>query len=145
MSDRTKIILAMVFGALGLAVGIFATVVAVNARDAATSGEAVTEQVRAEFTASQAAQDAKEQASLSKAEKFVNSLSKEEGRLVRKLRRTDRRVRSLETGVTAIEADQADEFDRVNRRISRTNQQVANLKRQVSNLRQEVEILGAGG
>jgi hypothetical protein len=145
MSDRTKIILAMVFGALGLAVGIFATVVAVNARDAANSGEAVTEQVRAEFTASQAAQDAKEQASLSKAEKFVNSLSKEEGRLVRKLRRTDRRVRSLETGVTAIEADQADEFDRVNRRISRTNQQVANLKRQVSNLRQEVEILGAGG
>jgi nitrogen fixation protein FixH len=145
MSDRTKIILAMVFGVLGLAVGIFATVVAVNARDAANSGEAVTEQVRAEFTASQAAQDAKEQASLSKAEKFVNSLSKEEGRLVRKLRRTDRRVRSLETGVTAIEADQADEFDRVNRRISRTNQQVANLKRQVSNLRQEVEILGAGG
>jgi predicted RNase H-like nuclease (RuvC/YqgF family) len=145
MSDRTKIILAMVFGALGLAVGIFATVVAVNARDEATSGEAVTEQVRAEFTASQAAQDAKEQASLSKAEKFVNSLSKEEGRLARKLRRTDRRLRSLETGVTAIEADQADEFDRVNRRISRTNQQVANLKRQVSNLRQEVEILGAGG
>ena len=145
MSDQTKLVLAVVFGALGLAIGIFATVVAVNARDAANTGEQVTTQVRAEFAAAQAAQDAKEQASLSKAEKFVDSLSRQEGRLVRKLRKTDRRLRALSTEIAAIEADQADEFDRVNSRVSRTNQQVAKLQRQIANLRQEIEILSTAG
>ena len=152
MSDRTKMVIAMVLGALGLAIGIFATLVAVNARDTANSGEAVTEQVRTEFAAAQAAQDAQEQADLSKAERFVRTLSREEKGLVRKLRRTDRRLNSLSTELAAVEADQASEFDRTNRRISKTNQsveglqgQVANLKRQVSNLRQEVNLLEAGG
>ena len=145
MSDRPKIILAVGFGALGLAIGIFATVVAVNARSTAESGEAVTEQVRSEFAAAQAAQDATEQASLSKAEKFVNSLSKDEKALARKLRRSDRRLARLRAEVTSLEADQADEFDRTNRRISRSNQQIEKLRRQVSNLREQVEILEAAG
>lgn len=145
MSDQTKLVLAVVFGALGLAIGIFATIVAVNARDAANSDQAVTEQVRTEFAAAQAAQDAKEKAGLSRAERFVNSLSGEERRLVRKLRRTDRRLRALENQLAATQADQADEFDRVNRRVSQTNQKVAKLQRQISNLRQEVEILSAAG
>lgn len=145
MSDSTKIVLAVVFGALGLAIGIFATVVAVNARNAVNSGDQLTTQVRAEFAASQAAQDAKEQAGLSKAEKFVNSLSRQEIRAVRTLRRTDRRLRAVATQVAAIEADQADEFNRVNRRVSQTNQRVSRLQRQIANLRQEIEILAAAG
>lgn len=145
MSDRTKLILAVMFGSLGLALAIFATVVAVNARNTAQSDEKVIEQVRSEFTAAQAAQDAKEQASLSQAEKFVNSLSKQEGRLARKLRRTDRQLRAVRSELTALEADQADEFDRVNRRVSQTNEKVANLQRQVTRLKQRVQILEAGG
>ena len=145
MSDRTKLVLAIAFGAVGLLLGIFATIVAVNARDAANSGEAVTEQVRTDFAASQAAQDAREQATVSKAEEFVNSLSSQDKGLIRKLRKTDRRVNSLRAEVTAFGADQADEFDRVNRRVSQTDQKVSRLKRQIANLREQVQILEAGG
>lgn len=144
-SDRTKIVLAIAFGAAGLLLGIFATIVAVNARDTANSGEAVTEQVRAEFAAAQASQDAREQADVSRAEEFINSLSRQEKGLIRKLRKTDRRLKALRAEVTALEADQADEFDRVNRRVSKTNQNVAGLKRQIANLRERVQILEAGG
>jgi chromosome segregation ATPase len=145
MSDRTKVVLAVAFGAAGLLLGIFATIVAVNARDTANSGEAVTEQVRAEFAASQAAQDAREQASLSEAEEFVDSLSRQEKGLIRKLGKTDRRLKAVRAEVAALEVDQADEFDRVNRRVSKTDQQVARLKRQIANLREQVQILEAGG
>lgn len=145
MTDQTKSVLAIVFGVLGLVIGIFATVVAVNARNAANSGEAVTQQVRTEFATAQAAQDAKEQAQVSKAERFVNSLSGKEKKVVREFQRIRRSVRQLKVSTAAGEADQADEFNRLNNRITKLQNQVGSLKKRVNQLQNELDAVVASG
>ena len=142
MTDRTKLIIAVTAGLIGLAVAIFATIVAVNAREAADNESAVQQQVSDQVNQSLRDQASKEAAQLSRAERFVNSLSRGERVAVREISRLRRSVRSLKSEVAAIEADQADEFSRVNNRIDSTNSRVSSLNRRVTRLENELSLDG---
>lgn len=142
MTDRTKLIIAVTAGLIGLAVAIFATIVAVNAREAADNESAVQQQVSDQVNQSLRDQASKEAAQLSRAERFVNSLSRGERVAVREISRLRRSVRSLKSEVAAIEADQADEFSRVNSRIDSTNSRVSSLNRRVTRLENELSLDG---
>lgn len=142
MTDRTKLIIAVTAGLIGLAVAIFATIVAVNAREAADNESAVQQQVSDQVNQSLRDQASKEAAQLSRAEQFVQSLSRGERAAVREISRLRRSVRSLKSEVAAIEADQADEFSRVNSRIDSTNSRVSSLNRRVTRLENELNLDG---
>ncbi len=164
MSSNTKQVLAITLGALGLALGILATVVAYNAKDAADNNASVTSQVQTEFAAAQAQQDAKEQAQVSGAERFVNKLSKGEkatlkyvnqnAAVIKKnkkaIKSLKKQINSLESRdaelaaeLTATEEDQRKDYNKLNKRINNTNAAVNQLQRSVKNLRQSVDILEA--
>lgn len=142
MTDRTKLIIAVTAGLIGLAVAIFATIVAVNAREAANDDAAVQQQVSQQVSQSLRDQARKEAAQVSRAERFVQSLSRGERVAVREIVRLRRSVRSLKSEVAAIEADQADEFSRVNNRIDSTNNRVSALNRRVTRLENELNLDG---
>ena len=164
MSSNTKQVLAITLGALGLALGILATIVAYNAKDAADNNASVTSQVQTEFAAAQAKQDAKEQAQVSGAERFVNKLSKSEKATLRYvnqnaalIKKTKKMIKSLKKQInslesrdaelaaelTATEEDQRKDYNKLNRRINNTNAEVNQLQRSVQNLRNTVDILEA--
>ena len=164
MSSNTKQVLAITLGALGLALGILGTVVAYNAKKAADDNVSVTSQVQTEFAAAQAQQDAKEQAQVSGAERFVNKLSKSEkstlkyvnqnAALIKKnkkmIRSLKKQVNSLESRdaelaaeLTATEEDQRKDYNKLNKRINNTNAEVNQLQRSVQNLRNTVDVLEA--
>ena len=142
MTDRTKLIIAVTAGLIGLAVAIFATIVAVNAREKADSDAAVQQQVSDQVNQSLREQARKEASRVSRAERFVQSLSQSERAAVREISRLRRSVRSLKSEVAAIEADQADEFSRVNGRIDSTNNRVSSLSRRVTRLENELNLDG---
>ncbi len=85
MSDRTKLILAVTLGSVGLALGILGTVVAFNARSEAKSNQEITAVVEEQFLDAQKRQDKLEAGRVSKAEKLVANLSADEKSLLRRL------------------------------------------------------------
>lgn len=85
MSDRTKLILAITLGSVGLALGTLGTIVAFNAKNEVKSNQEVTSVVEAKFAEAQKRQDALEASQVSGAEKLVNSLSSAEKNLIRKI------------------------------------------------------------
>lgn len=164
MSSNTKQVLAITLGALGLALGILATVVAYNAKDAADSNASVTSQVQTEFAAAQAKQDAKEQAQVSGAERFVNKLSKSEKSTLKYVnqnaalvKKNTKAIKSLKKQINALESrdtelaaelsateeDQRKDYNKLNKRIDNTNAALNQLQRSVKNLRETVNILEA--
>jgi chromosome segregation ATPase len=145
MSDSTKQILAITLGALGLAIGIVATVVAYDAKNAADSNEEVTRLVDQRFAAAQARQTALEKKQASQAEKLVAGLTRGEKNLVRKInsnaaaisslqqqnRRLTSRVnslagdlQSLSTEVDDLKAQVQKNFNTLNTRIDKVNQRI---------------------
>ena len=146
MTDRTKLIIAVTAGLIGLALAIFATIVAVNARDKAENDAsvqtAITQEVEARLDEALREQAAKEGRQLSQAERFIRTLSTGERNAVREFARIKRSIRSLKVEVAAVEADQADEFSRVNRRISQTNADVASLNQRVRRIQNELNLDG---
>lgn len=85
MSDRTKLILAITLGSVGLALGTLGTIVAFNAKNEVKSNQEVASVVEAKFAEAQKRQDALEASQVSGAEKLVNSLSSAEKNLIRKI------------------------------------------------------------
>lgn len=85
MSDRTKLILAITLGSVGLALGTLGTIVAFNAKNEVKSNQEITSVVEAKFAEAQKRQDALEASQVSGAEKLVNSLSSAEKNLIRKI------------------------------------------------------------
>ena len=142
MTDRTKLIIAVTAGLVGLAVAIFATIVAVNARETAQNDSAVQQQVSQQVDDALRAQGRKEARQISQAERFVQSLSQGERAVVREISRLRRSIRALKVEVASIEADQADEFSRVNSRIDSTNDRVSSLNRRVTRLENELNLDG---
>lgn len=146
MTDRTKLIIAVTAGLIGLALAIFATIVAVNARDKAENDASVqaeiTQEVEARLDEALREQAAKEGRQLSQAERFIRTLSRDEKNAVREFARIKRSIRALKVEVAAVEADQADEFSRVNKRISQTNADVASLNQRVRRIQNELNLDG---
>ena len=160
MSGNTKATLAIVFGVVGILLGILGTITAYNAKDAVDSDAQTTAQVQAlveeKFKEAQTRQDSIEASQRSEAEKFVAQLTKGENNLLKKIngnhqsiKKLKRQVRNLNQQVktlknrdnelsselTQVENEQASEFQQLNQRINKTNNQVQQLQRQVSNLR----------
>lgn len=145
MSDATKQILAITLGALGLAIGIVATVVAYDAKNAANSNEEVTRLVDQRFAAAQARQSALEKKQASQAEKLVAGLTAGEKNLVRKinsnaasitaLQQQNRKLasringlegdyQSLSTEVSDLKSQVQKNFNTLNTRIDKVNQRI---------------------
>ncbi|MFM8792339.1 MAG: hypothetical protein ACKOFX_07655, partial [Solirubrobacterales bacterium] len=86
MSDAVKLIIAITAGLIGLALAIFATIVAVNARNTANSDasvqQVVTQEVKQRLDQAIAEQARKEARQVSVAEKFVRSLDASERRTI---------------------------------------------------------------
>ena len=95
MSDRTKLILAVTLGSVGLALGILGTVVAFNARSEAKSNQEITAVVEEQFLDAQKRQDKLEAGRVSKAEKLVANLSADEKSLLRRLNGNVRAIRVM--------------------------------------------------
>ena len=95
MSDRTKLILAVTLGCVGVALGALGTIVAFNARSEVKSNEAITAVVEQKFAEAQKRQDGLEASQASEAEKLVASLSNAEKNLLRKINSNSRSARAL--------------------------------------------------
>ena len=146
MTDRTKLIIAITAGLVGLVLAIFATIVAVNARntagtDASVQAE-VTSQVEARLDTALKEQAVKEQGQVSRAERFIRSLSKDERRALRLVAGQRASIRALGRKLDAIETDQADEFSRVNKRIDATHAALATRERRVRRSQNEIDFDG---
>lgn len=147
MSDRTKLILAVTLGSVGLALGILGTVVAFNARNAVRSNQEIASLVRAEFAEAQKRQDQLEESQVSGAEKLVDSLSRSEknqlgkiysnakvtGRLRRRVNNQQGQIdalksttRQLSGQVSNLQSQTQKNFNTLNDRIDRTNQRIDN-------------------
>lgn len=147
MSDRTKLILAVTLGSVGLALGILGTVVAFNARNAVRSNQEIASLVQAEFAEAQKRQDQLEESQVSGAEKLVDSLSRSEknqlgkiysnakatGRLRRRVNNQQGQIdalksttRQLSGQVSNLQSQTQKNFNTLNDRIDRTNQRIDN-------------------
>lgn len=146
MTDRTKLIIAITAGLVGLVLAIFATIVAVNARNTAENDASVqaevTSQVEARLDTALKEQAVKEQGQVSRAERFIRSLSKDERRALRLVAGQRASINALRRKVDAIETDQADEFSRVNKRIDATNADLASLEQRVRRIQNEIDFDG---
>ena len=146
MTDRTKLIIAITAGLVGLVLAIFATIVAVNARNTAENDASVqaevTSQVEARLDTALKEQAAREQGQVSRAERFIRSLSKDERRALRLIAAQRASIRALGRKVDAIETDQADEFSRVNRRIDDLNAEIVALEQKVRRIQNEIDFDG---
>lgn len=160
MTDRTKLIIAVTSGLIGLAIAVFATIVAINARDTA-EGESevqqlVTREVERRLDAEQRQRAREQDRRISAAEKFINSLDKGERRVLRNFVRQRRSIEKLnseyarqrrsigklKSDLTTISSDQSDEFSLLSRRISNTQEDVSALENQVRRIRNELDSGG---
>lgn len=148
MSDRTKLILAVTLGSVGLALGILGTIVAFNAKNEATSNQELTAVVDQRFADAQKRQDELEASQVSEAERLVNSLSTSESglikkintnasgvsRLTRKFRNIRRQIRGLEAVDNRLSQDLADVQRQVERNLNETEDQINRLNQRVNRL-----------
>lgn len=128
MSDRTKLIVAITLGSLGVALGILGTVVAFDARNEADSNQEVASIVDQRFTEAQARQNRLEKKQASQAEKLVASLTEGEKNLVGKIN------------------SNADSISTLQKRVNRQQEQINSLKstnasqsNQISNLQKQIQ------
>jgi polyhydroxyalkanoate synthesis regulator phasin len=149
MSDSTKQILAITLGSLGLVIGIVATVVAYNAKDAAHSNEQVTRLVDQRFTEAQTRQDELEKRQASDAEKLVASLDKGERNLIGRLRanrkalaRLAGRVSNLQSQVNSLQNENRDIVNRVDNLQVQVRRNFNTLNTRIDKTNQRIKILG---
>ena len=128
MSDRTKLILAITLGSVGLALGTLGTIVAFNAKNDVKSNKEVTAVVEQKFADAQKRQDDLENQQVSGAEKLVDSLSKKEKSQLGKINSNANSISSLRNRVN----NQQKQIDS----LKSTDQQQAN---QISNLQKQVQ------
>jgi predicted RNase H-like nuclease (RuvC/YqgF family) len=134
VSDKTKQILAMALGGVGLAVAILATVIALNARETANSDQASSAEIQQQVTEELQRRAAAEKKELNQVERFVKELSEEEKGAVKSLGSLKRRVNQLSGEVKAVESDQKSEYSSLDRRIDETNQRIATLRKKLDRL-----------
>ena len=146
MSDAAKLIIAITAGLIGLALAIFATIVAVNARNTANNDasvqQVVTQEVEQRLDQAIAEQARKEARQVSVAEKFVRSLDTGERRTIREYVRLRRTVKRLKSDLEATAVAQKDGFSRLDRRITNTNEDLAALSIRVRRVRDDRDFDG---
>jgi len=156
MSPNTKQVLAILLGALGLAMGVLGTVTAYNAKNATDTDGEVAAQVQQRFDEAQARQDELEKTQASDAERLVESLTTGEKSLlkrihantasIKRLRRQSRQLRGrvdsltnrdreLSGEVSSLENDFNEQVRQLNRRINRTNGRLNRQEGQIQRLR----------
>jgi chromosome segregation ATPase len=149
MSDRTKLILAITLGAVGLALGTLGTIVAFNTKNDVKSSQEITRVVEEKFAEAQKRQDSLEAKQVSGAERLVRNLSTSERNLLRKissnsksivnLRRRlnsqQQEIGSLKTTdqrlsgqITDLESQVQRNFNELNDRIDRLAQRIDRLR-----------------
>ncbi len=147
MSDRTKLILALTLGSVGLALGILGTVVAFNAKNEVRSSQDVAAVVEQRFAAAQKRQDALEAKQVSGAEKLVDSLSRNEKKQLGKINSNANSIASLQkqlnnqqkqidslkstnkaqsNQISNLQSQAQKNFNSLNDRIDKTNQKIGN-------------------
>jgi chromosome segregation ATPase len=129
MTDRTKWILAITLGSVGLALGLLGTIVAFNARSDIKSNQEITAVVEAKFAEAQKRQDDLESRQVSEAEKLVNSLSASEKNQLGKI---DNNVKSI-NGLRNRLNTQQQEIDSIKNTNQQQSKQISNLQTQVQN------------
>jgi predicted nucleic acid-binding Zn-ribbon protein len=127
MSDRTKLILAVTLGSVGLALGILGTVVAFDTKSDVKSNQEIATVVEARFAEAQKRQDELEASQVSGAEKLVNSLDSAEKNLIRKINGNARAINNLRKQLNT-QAGQISSLEDKDRQLSN---QIANLQKQV--------------
>ena len=128
MSDRTKLILAITLGSVGLALGTLGTIVAFNAKDEVKSNQEVATVVEQRFAEAQKRQDDLEAKQISEAERLIDSLSQTEKNQLGKIDSNADSISSLRKQVN----NQQDAIDS----LKQTNRQQAT---QISNLQKQVQ------
>lgn len=162
MSDRTKLILAITLGSLGLVIGIVATITAFNAKNEAQKDASVSTMVDQRFAEAQANQDALEKKQASDAEQFVARLTGKEKSLVTKLNKQSNQIRKLrqqtrnlsndvdtltsrqkEQGdeISKLESKQKSDDDSLNKRINNLNQEIKKTNRRINRTNSELDAL----
>jgi Mg2+ and Co2+ transporter CorA len=127
MSDRTKLILAVTLGAMGLALGTLGTIVAFNTKDDVQSNQEITTVVEEKFAEAQKRQDALEAKQVSGAERLVKSLSTSEQNLIRKINGTNRSIVNLRRRLNS----QRQEIASLKTTDQRLSGEITDLQRQV--------------
>lgn len=153
MTDRTRLILAITLGSLGLVIGIVAAITAFNAKSEADSEKNVISTVDQRFAEAQAEQDKLEKKQASDAETLINSLTGKEQSLVKRLNNQTNQIKSLRQKVrnnansvdtlssrereqsneiSSLENQQKSDVDSLNKRINNLNQRVKRLSKKVN-------------
>jgi chromosome segregation ATPase len=148
MTDRTKLILAITLGSLGLVIGIVAAITAFNAKSEADSDQDVISTVDQRFAEAQAKQDKLEKKQASDAETLVNSLTGKERSLVRQLNKQSKQIKNLQqktrNNANSVDTLSSREREQSNEISNVENQQqsdVNSLNRKINNLTQRVNRL----
>lgn len=149
MSDRTKLILAVTLGSVGLALGVLGTIVAFNTKSEVRSNQEIAQVVEERFADAQKRQDEREASQASEAQKLVDSLSNAEKNLLRKINNNSRSVvalrrrlnnqeqqiqalgttdQQLATRITNLQRQVQRNFNQLSDRIDQLNQRVNRLQ-----------------
>jgi predicted nucleic acid-binding Zn-ribbon protein len=138
VTDRTKLIIAITAGLIGLALAIFATIVAVNARNTAESDASVQAEVSREVEQRLGEelrkQSEKEQRQISSAERFIQTLSKDERKAFRQIANLNGSVGALRREVDQMESNQANEYSSLDKRVTRIENQIRQIQRKLDSV-----------
>ena len=127
MSDRTKLILAITLGSVGVALGILGTVVAFDAKNEADSNQEVVRLVDERFAEAQKKQDRRDRKQASQAEKLIAGLSEEEKSLLRKIDSNTDSISTLQKRVNS----QQEQINSLKSTNQKQSTQISNLQKQV--------------
>lgn len=127
MSDRTKLILAITLGSVGLALGTLGTIVAFNAKNEVKSNQEVATVVEQRFAEAQKRQDELEAKQISGAEKLVKSLSAAEKNQLGKINSNAKSISSLRKRSN----NQQQQIDSLKSTNQKQATQISNLQKQV--------------
>ena len=148
MTDRTKLILAITLGSLGLVIGIVAAITAFNAKSEADSDRDVISAVDRRFAEAQAKQDKLEKKQASDAETLVDSLTGKEQSLVKRLNKQSKQInvlqqttRSNANSVDTLSSREREQSNEISRVENQQQSDVNSLKKKINDLTQRVNRL----
>ena len=148
MTDRTKLILAITLGSLGLVIGIVAAITAFNAKSEADSDRDVISTVDRRFAEAQAKQDKLEKKQASDAETLVDSLTGKEQSLVKRLNKQSKQINELQqttrsnaNSVDTLSSREREQSNEISRVENQQQSDVNSLNKKINDLTQRVNRL----
>ncbi|MCB0828308.1 MAG: hypothetical protein KDB62_05810 [Solirubrobacterales bacterium] len=148
MTDRTKLILAITLGSLGLVIGIVAAITAFNAKSEADSDRDVISTVDRRFAEAQAKQDKLEKKQASDAETLVDSLTGKEQSLVKRLNKQSKQINELQqttrsnaNSVDTLSSREREQSNEISKVENQQQSDVNSLNKKINDLTQRVNRL----